>query len=320
MQKEFYFPILSIIAIIFGELAIFHKDVLYGLSIHIINLLAIIIIIILNEKMSIKINNALQSLVLVILLRVMNLSIPLFFTTILQQYPLIYGIMFLPIYILIQNQHISTKELGINFRRFYIYLPISILIGVIMTAAEYRILDPLPLRQTRLSDMVLIVIISIIFIGSVEEIIFRIILQSRLEKIFGLRYGILSSGLLFGIMHSTYGVINEILLASIFGIALGYIFKKTKSLPFIVSINGITNISSFGILPFFAISNPVYSPDIISTGGEFVAIFLIIVFLMSFILLDTKYLSRYTPIIKIFSNSMICILMAIVIYKIMLAI
>jgi membrane protease YdiL (CAAX protease family) len=89
----------------------------------------------------------------------------------------------------------------------------------------------------------------IVFIGSVEGIIFGPILQTRLIKVFGIRYGILLTGTIFGIMHSTYGIVNEILFATMFGIILGYIFQKTRSIPFTVSIIGIANIMLFGILP-----------------------------------------------------------------------
>lgn len=57
------------------------------------------------------------------------------------------------------------------------------------------------------------------------------------------------SGILFGIMHSGYGLMNEIIFASLFGILLGYIFQKTRSFPFILVIRGTVNLLLFGILP-----------------------------------------------------------------------
>ena len=246
MKKWTYVPILGIVA---GELLIFNGNVLPGLGIHIINLLFITLLIIFGN-LSLDIKNVLQGLILVALLRVVSLSMPQFFTMVLLQYPLIYGMMFIPVYNTVKNQQISLKELGINFHRMYIYFPIAVLIGIMVATVEYRILSPVALiDNTRFSNIALITIIMIMFIGTVEEIIFRPILQTRLKKVFGLRYSILLSGILFGIMHSTYGVVNEILFASIFGIILGYIFHKTRSLPFTISIHGITNIMLFGILP-----------------------------------------------------------------------
>lgn len=256
MKKDIYIPkniYVPILGIIIGEFLMFHNDVYYGLGIHTINLLAITFMITLGE-MSVDTKNVLQSLILLILLRIINLSVPQLFSIAIIQYPLIYGIMFIPIYSIIKNQQISAKELGIDFKKIYIYLPVAILIGAVTAIFEYKILGPIPLiERMELSDIILIVIVMFVFVGLVEEIIFRSILQTRIEKVLGLRYGILLSGSIFGIMHASYGVIGEILFASIFGIILGYIFHKTRNLPFIVSIHGATNVILFGILPYMLI-------------------------------------------------------------------
>lgn len=246
MKKWAYVPI---IGLIIGELLIFNGNIFHGLGMHIINLLVITLLIVFSD-LNLDIKNMLQGLTLVTLLRVVNLSMPQFFTDTLQQYPLIYGVMFIPIYSTIKNQQISLEELGINFNKFYMYLPMAVIIGTVVAIIEYRIISPVALIDNiRFSNIVIISIVMIVFIGTVEEIIFRPILQTRLKKVFGLRHGILLSGVLFGIMHSTYGIVDEILFAIIFGIVLGYIFQKTKSIPFVVSIHGVTNIMLFGILP-----------------------------------------------------------------------
>lgn len=246
MKQWTYVPILSLIA---GELSIFNGDIFSGLGIHIINLLAIIFIIIFGN-LELDAKNVLQGLILVTLLRIINLSMPQFFTTTLLQYFLMYGVMFIAIYHTLKNQRISPEELGINFNELHIYLPMAVIIGAIMASIEYIIIKPEALvDSTLLSNIILMSIVMIVFVGTIEEIIFRSIVQTRLEKVFDLRYGIVLSGTIFGIMHSTYGMVNELIFATTFGIVLGYIFQKTKSLPFIISISGIENIMLFGILP-----------------------------------------------------------------------
>lgn len=293
MKKWAYIPILNLIS---GELLIFNNNILAGLALHLLNLLLIIFLIIFYD-LDTDIKSVLQGLTLVALLRVVNLSMPQFFTSSLLQYPLIYGIMFVAIYYTIKNQQISSKDLGINFRKFYVYIPIAILIGIVSAFFEYRIINPVALiDDIKLPNIIDIAIIMIVFIGTVEEIIFRPILQTRLKKLFGLRFGIILTGILFGIMHSTYGMINEILFASIFGIIIGYLFHKTKNLPFTISIHGIMNVILFGILPFSRlsiISNSVFSSDIINIGGNYMVIFLIILLSISFSLSDTKYRNDY---------------------------
>jgi membrane protease YdiL (CAAX protease family) len=174
---------------------------------------------------------------------------PQFFTVDILQYPVIYGIMFIPIYYTIRNQDISSEEMGMSFKKLYVYLPISVFIGLIMAIIEYKILSPVPLIDNiNIPNVILITIVMLIFVGLVEEVIFRSIVQTRIEKMFGPNYGILLTGGLFGIMHASYGVINEIIFAAVIGIILSYIFRRTRNLLFVVSTHGIADIISFGIL------------------------------------------------------------------------
>ena len=248
LKRQLYFPIIGIID---AELLMFYSQTILGLGIHIINFLAIIFILIFG-KLKEKEKNFLYSLTLVILLRMVNISTPQFFTNTLQQYPLIYGIMFVPIYLIIKGQQISSDELGINFKKLYIYIPLAILIGFIAAISEYKILNPIAMiGDLRFSNIALIILVMFVFIATAEEFIFRSILQTRLEKVIGLNYGVLISGIIFGIMHASYGIINEIIFATIFGIIMGYIFQKVRNLPFIISIHGTANVILFGVLPFY---------------------------------------------------------------------
>ena len=247
MKKEIYLPIIGIAA---GELMLFFGEVNLGMAVHIINLQVMTLFLIYSSSAA-GIKNALQSLSLLLLMRIVNLAMPQFFTVPLLLYPFIYGVMLIPVYLIIKNQQISLKEIGINFRRMYIYMPAAFLIGSAAALIEYRILNPAPLiENTSLSNLILIATVMFVFVAGVEELIFRSILQTRLEKVAGLKYAVLLSGIMFGIMHAGYGILNEILFASIFGIFLGYIFQKTENLPFIIAIHGTANVFLFGLLPF----------------------------------------------------------------------
>jgi membrane protease YdiL (CAAX protease family) len=250
MKKEIILPALGIAA---GELMMFLNHPYIGLAIHVINLQAISLAIIFG-RFSLSLKNVYQSLILMLLMRIINLAMPQIFTTILLWYTLIYGVMFIPIYIIIQNQKIQLKELGMDFGKFHIYLPAALLIGFGMALLEYSISHPAALiEDIRVSNLFLITIVMFVFVGAVEELIFRSILQTRLENALGLKSGLILSSLLFGIMHAYYGIVNEIFYAIFFGIILGYIFQKTRSFPFILSIHGIANVFLFGILPILLV-------------------------------------------------------------------
>ncbi len=241
---------LSIIGIFAGELMIFSGQVYMGIAIHVINLQAITLGLIFSNLSS-DIKNSLQSLILLLLLRIVGLGMPQFFTASLLWYPLIYGVIFIPELIIIKNQHISLKEIGIDFKRLNIYFPAGITIGLGIGIIEYLILKPNPLIENfAFSNLILITIVMFVFVAAIEELLFRSIIQTRFEKVLGLKYSVLFSGFLFGIMHAGFGIMNEILFACIFGIFLGYTFQKTRSFPLILFIHGAANVSLFGLLPF----------------------------------------------------------------------
>jgi len=57
----------------------------------------------------------------------------------------------------------------------------------------------------------------VFFVSLVEEIIFRSILQNRLEIVLGSRKALIITSILFGLMHSGYGNIYEIFYISLVG-------------------------------------------------------------------------------------------------------
>lgn len=251
MKKENIVPTLVILGVIDAELSMYFGEILTGLEIHVINLLAIILIVVFGD-LDIDVKNVLQSIVLLVLLRISNIAVPQIFVTTMLQYPLIYGIMLIPIYYIINGQKMPGKELGMIFNKLYIYIPLALIIGSMAAIVEYVIMKPVALIDSiRLPSVMLISIIMVIFVGIIEEVMFRSILQTRLEKTVGWKYGILISGIVFGVMNASYGIGGEVVFATIFGIVLGYIFYMTKSLPFNVLIRGVANVVLFGILPFY---------------------------------------------------------------------
>ncbi len=122
MNKDIYIPIVSIII---GELLVLHGNIYEGIIIHMIIILSIIIAIIFGN-LSLEIKNALQSVMLLPILRIISLSIPQLFSNYLQ-YLLIYGIMIIPIFLVIKNQWTSHKDLGRNLS-----IPLVIIVMIII--------------------------------------------------------------------------------------------------------------------------------------------------------------------------------------------
>lgn len=246
MKKEIYLPILGIAV---GEVMMLSGHVYMGLILHVINLQAITLGLIFSDLSTEK-KNLMQTMLLLLQMRILNLAMPQFFTTKLLWYPLVYGVMFISIYYVTKQQNITSKDIGIDFNRWYLYIPLALLIAAAMAMLEFKILDPVPLiTNLKIHNILLISIVMFIFVAPIEELIFRSLLQTRLQSVFGDNKGLLLSAALFGIMHSGYGLMDEILFATFFGAVLGFIFQKTKSFPFILIIHGTANVFLFGILP-----------------------------------------------------------------------
>lgn len=140
MKKEVYIPILGLII---GELAIFYDNIIYGLGIHVINLLAITFIIIFRSSLELKMKNILRLISLTIILRMINISMPQLFTTSILQYLLVYGIMTIPIYYVIKDKFMLYKESRIVPRKFYVYLATIILIVFTIVIPQYNVFGSL---------------------------------------------------------------------------------------------------------------------------------------------------------------------------------
>lgn len=246
MKKEIILPVLGIFI---GELMILFNQLSAGLAIYIFILQAIVLFLIFGKAEN-EIKNLHQAFLLVLQIRIINLAMPQLFTVLLLWYPLIYGVMLIPIYYVVMNQKLTSQEMGLNFDSLHIYLPSAFIIGTAAGLVEYIIIHPAPLiRNIQLSNLILISLIMYVFVGATEELIFRSILQTRLENVLGLNYGFLLSGVLYGIMFVGQGMVIEILFAVFFGIVLGYFFQKTRSLPFVLTVHGTANVILFGVLP-----------------------------------------------------------------------
>ncbi len=191
-----------------------------------------------------------QALLLLTILRLVNFSMPIFFEKNLYSFIFIYVPMAIPITLATVHQKVRYERKRDTLKRMWIYLPLSVLAGLVFGQVEYILIGARELISDLSSTNLLILIIVMVFIvGLIEELIFRSILQTSLEKFLGSAWGIFLSSLLFGIMHSTYGTPYEIVYTFFLGGFLGYLFYRTRSIPLVVMIHGSINVFLFGIIP-----------------------------------------------------------------------
>jgi hypothetical protein len=134
MRKLLYIPV---IGVAIGEFLILYDRILEGMGMHIISLLAIILIITF-DNLPYDIKNILQSLMLLPLLRIINLSIPRLFADAYWQYVLICIVAVIPICSVIKNQYTSFGKLETSVEMSHVYILIVIFMwSIIIMIGQY---------------------------------------------------------------------------------------------------------------------------------------------------------------------------------------
>lgn len=242
-------PVLATILLIaFAELLMFSGMRREAIILHTFVLIAVSISTVIQKDKYVA--WALQALMLLPLLRLINFSMPVFSDMVLYRYFYIYIPLFIPIFLIIRHQSFSPVQLGLSFKKFVLYLPLSFVIGLLIAEAEFFIVPVVPLvPNMSFYNMVDIFLIMVFCVGLVEELVFRSLIQTRLEGLFGTTVGLIATSLLFGLMGSAYGTVSGVLFASLVGLILGYMFIKTRSLPFVALTHGLVNVFLFSLIP-----------------------------------------------------------------------
>ena len=131
--------------------------------------------------------------------------------------------------------------------------PVTLLVaasGVGLGWIEYHILHQAPLVSS-LSLATLAVPVTILMVGTgmIEELIFRGILQSTSEEVFGRWPGIVYVSALFAVLHA--GHMSALDVVFVFGVALYFAaaVRWTRTVVGVALAHGITNVMLFLVFP-----------------------------------------------------------------------
>lgn len=247
-MKDWQILAIPIAAIVMAELLLYMHYLQAGIFLHVMIPLCVAI-----ASMWIhdpEVTSALEGLMLLPMLRLVNISMPVFFGTSLYLYLFIYAPLFIPIYVILRHQRLTLKQIGWTLENMYLYLPLALVVGYLIGLGEYNIITVGSLiPDTSAESIFKLSFVMFIFVGLIEEVIFRSLLQTRLQESFGMTSGLLVSGILFGMMHSGYGTVYEIFFTAVAGIVIGYMFQRTGSLPLVAITHGFVNVFLFGLIP-----------------------------------------------------------------------
>lgn len=256
-------PIIMPMALIMmGEAFLFAGKYEGSIAVHLLNILICVMVpILLRENPIIW-----QAFLLVSMLRVLNLGMPRFMDPTLYWMPMIYAPIILVGFMLVRDETLGHRNYLRELKRFFnlssrisgwktYYLPIGIIIALVLANIEFKILN-LSIPDLRLvpdlslGNMILLFSVMVFFVGLGEELVFRYILQARLESSVGVIGAMLITSLAFSMMHSGYG--SYIYMAYVFcvSLVLGFLYYRTKSLAFVALVHGALNFFLFSLLPF----------------------------------------------------------------------
>lgn len=185
---------------------------------------------------------------LVSLFRLINLGSSTFVQESLYFLPLPYAFLFPAVYIIVTQR--DGPVLREKPRHALLGLLPAIVLGAALAEIEYRILTPESLIPVlSIENLAVVALVMFAFVGLIEEILYRGILQPSLQDYTGRSNGIILTAVLYGMMHSAYGSPLEIAFAVGLGMTLGLLYDVTDSLALVTIVHGTLNVFLFAILP-----------------------------------------------------------------------
>jgi len=248
VNKRIYVALISYTAAVtIAEIVTVYHSKTGGMGIHAILLLFLILHSSLERKKDFS--NLLKVLTLVPLIRLLSISTPSVVIQPMYQYFIISIVLVLAVLLLIKHVGIRKEEVGFRWGDPRVQLMVA-LTGVLFGWIEYGILEP-QLMIENLTTKALFVygIVLIVYTGTSEELIFRGMILSNAERMFGRGAGLIFVSVLFTSMHTIHQSMVD--LAFVFGVGLfyGYVFLKTRSIFGVSLSHGITNVMLLLILP-----------------------------------------------------------------------
>lgn len=221
--------------------------------------------------------------VLISVFRLVNLSMPVFFDQTLLWFPLVYA-SFIPVCLpwwfrkyrsgklravlrwgyrrlALPKQEMPPAQLALHRLAqvvaivLCIFVAIALLMAVFLITVylaeiEYEIAGPSPLISSLdPQQFALLAVVMIGFVGFVEELLFRGIIQQELETHLGPAPGVILTSCIFAAMHSAHASPVELAFAGGIGLLFGLLYDVTGSLSLVSGMHGVLNVFVFGVIP-----------------------------------------------------------------------
>jgi membrane protease YdiL (CAAX protease family) len=240
-----------IITILAEELLLNSVYAMYGFALSILGLISLPILAVWLSKGDNQLRIALESLTLVFATRVILSPFPTGFLNISTFLPTIYILILISLTLYLTYRKIPTKNIRLSIGKYDIKLQaiIGFGAGVFIGITEYFILKPQPIivSTNLIQTLAYIVIVPATMVGIAEELLFRGLIQSSLERIMPTWQAIGITSIIFGLMHIGWMNPLEILLAYGAGLVFGYLTVITDSLTAPIMAHALGNLVLYTI-------------------------------------------------------------------------
>ena len=204
----------------------------------------------LNKRLNQFLKESIEIMCLIQMYTLLISSLPWFFVSQDLLIPATYSILLSLCLWHIKDSNMKLEELG--FRKAQPkHMVIAVTAGILLGVVEYQILHPPSSTPTfSITYFLQIALYMLVFVGFVEELLFRGMLMTSLEKYMGWKAALILQSLIFAILHLTWRIIIEVIFVFIAGITFSLLFKRSGSIIPPTIAHGIDNNMMLSILPF----------------------------------------------------------------------
>ncbi|CAD7813690.1 hypothetical protein CHRY9390_02693 [Chryseobacterium aquaeductus] len=123
--------------------------------------------------------------------------------------------------------------------------------AIIIFLTEEKVSKRLLEFKTLFKNNYFLIIFTCITAAVIEELLMRAYIQPRIEKIYKSPVlGIIISALLFGILHSTYGTIGQVVIPFFIGIIFALFYKKYSNIKILIVTHFMIDLVSIVAMTF----------------------------------------------------------------------
>lgn len=245
-NKEYFYLCVYASAIAVAELVTAYYNPLYGMTCHVLLLLALLARASLSHRDGIR--QVYAALSIAPLIRILSLSMPLSGIQQIYWYLVISLPLFASAAAVIRLAGYKPGDMGLIAGNLPLQLAVAFL-GLPLGLVEYLILKPVPVAPLTFLEACLPALILIVSTGFLEEFVFRGIMYRACAEILGRWRSIFYISFIFSILHVTYRSVSDLIFVFTISLLFTVIAAFSRSILGISLAHGIINVGLYILWP-----------------------------------------------------------------------